>query len=613
MKVKIDHETLNDIFQESPLGIIIYNQQGNLVDANRTALKIMGIPELEDISGINLFESPIISPGKQKLLKEGLIKFQTRLDFDHIRNSYFYTSERSGEVLVDVVIKLIDSGFLVHVQEITLQEPTGKPYQSEDKYRRFFEDDLTGDFIATPDGNVMECNTSFAEIYGFNNSYEAVEANISQFNPEDWENLIKRIEAEHKVRGHQTTHQRPDGKQIHVVSNVVAIFNEFGNLDQVEGYIFDDTERKEAEDALRASEKKYRRLFDEDLTGDFIATPEGKILECNPAFADIYGFTSREDALDFNVSQFNSVDWTTLRGRLKKECKVQGYQSWQLRADGHKIHVVANVVGIFNDLKELIQVKGYVYDDTERKNAEEDLKKSEEKYHLLFDEDLTGDFIATPEGKILECNPAFASIYGFNNCETALQWNISQSNPFDWPYMITRLKNEGKILGFQSWQRRSDTLRIHVIANMVGMFNGSGELIQVKGYVFDDTERKHAEEELDRGKRKITGILNSIQDGFVALNNFWDFIYVNHCAAEYAGVQIDDLVGQNLWQRFPELSGTIHETFFRKAMNNNEIQHFEAPGIYKTDQWFDFKVYPLDEGISIYWRNITPRKKLQKK
>ena len=67
-------------------------------------------------------------------------------------------------------------------------------------------------------------------------------------------------------------------------------------------------------------------------------------------------------------------------------------------------------------LGEMVQVKGYVFDDTERKEAEEALKQSEEKYHRLFDEDLTGDFIATLDGKILECNPAFAEIYGFDNC-----------------------------------------------------------------------------------------------------------------------------------------------------------------------------------------------------
>ncbi len=192
----------------------------------------------------------------------------------------------------------------------------------------------------------------------------------------------------------------------------------------------------------------------------------------------------------------------------------------------------------------------------------------------------------------MECNPAFAVIYGFNTIENALTWNISESNPFDWPYMVTRLKSEGKIQGFQSWQRRSDAMRIHVVANLVGIFNDGGKLTHVKGYVFDDTERKKAEEGLDRTISQITGILNSIKDGFVALNNLWEIVYVNHCAAEYAGVDADDLLGQNIWRRFPELLD-LYETTFRKAMGSNDIQNFEAQGFAKTDSWFDFSFIPL--------------------
>ena len=450
----------------------------------------------------------------------------------------FTVPKISGTAIIEGTVSPIDSGFLVYVQEDTSKEKSQELIISEEKYRRFFEDDLTGDFIATPEGRVIECNPAFAEIYGFSNCEEAVQSNISSFNCEDWENLVKRLETEHKIRGHQTTHSRGDGKKIHIVSNVVAMFSESGQLIQVKGYVFDDTERKEAEEALKKSEEKYRRLFNEDLTGDFIATLDGKILECNPAFAKIHGFDYVENAVGSNISQFNTSDWKNLITRLRDEGKIQDYQSWQIRHDKKKIHVVANVVGIFNDSGEMVQVKGYVFDDTERKQAEDNLKKSEEKYHRLFDEDLTGDFIATLNGEILECNPAFAKIYGFDDCNMALQWNISESNPFDWPYMVTRLRSEGKIQGFQSWQRRFDFMRIHVVANLVGIFNDSKELIQVKGYIFDDTERKQAEEKLESGKRQITQILDSIQDGFVALDNFWNFIYASGCAAEYLGVDV---------------------------------------------------------------------------
>lgn len=592
------------------MGMLIYDRRGKLTHSNKTALKLIGFQKLEILQEMNLFNSLIIPLKKDKLLKEGLIKFQARFDFENVISTD-YSPTKSTTDFIEGTVSIIDSGFLVQIQHITQREESEELLISEEKYRRFFEDDLTGDFIATHEGKILECNPAFAEIYGFSNREEANQTDISKFNPEDWVELMESLETEHKIKGHQAIHQRPDGKLIHVVSNVVAIFDEFKHIVQVKGYVFDDTERREAENALKESEEKYRRLFDEDLTGDFIATPEGKILECNPAFAEIHGFNNAEEVVGVDISKFNPKDWADLIDHLKTVSKIQGYQSWQMRSEGKEIHVVANVIGIFNDFNELIQVKGYVYDDTERKKAEDDLITSEEKYHLLFDEDLTGDFIATPEGKVMECNPSFARIYGFNNCEMAQEWNISESNPFDWPYMVTRLRNEGKIQGFQSWQRRSDALRIHVVANMVGIFDDSGELIQVKGYVFDDTERKQAEEELERGRSQISRILDSIQDGFIALNNFWDIIYANHCAAEYAGIESDDMLGQNLWERFPELTGTIYEVKFRKAMDDGEIQHFEAHGIEKTDNWFDLSVYPSDDGISVYWRDISQRKKLE--
>lgn len=451
-------------------------------------MEIAGIPE--DAPDINLFDNIIVASKKEKLFEEGLVKFQAALDFENIKNTGLYVPTRSGTVFIDWTISVIDSGFLVQIQDITKGKKSEESLESEEKYRRWFEDDLTGDFIVTPEGRVIECNPSFAEIYGFNSREKAVKSDISEFNPPDWINLI---------------------------------------------------------------------------------------------------------------------------ARLNRERKIYDYQTWHRRHDGKKIHVVANVVGIFNDSNELTQVKGYIFDDTERKEAEEALMKSEEKYRLLFDEDLTGDFIATPEGKIVECNPAFAEIYGFYDCKHALQWNISESNPFDWPYMVTRLRKEHKIQGYQSWQRRSDGMRIHVVANVVGIFNDSNELIQVKGYVFDDTERKHAEERLTSSKRQIMEILDSIQDSFIALNHYWNFIYVNRCAAEYFGAEVEDLIGQNLWESFPELSGTTYEMTLRRTMETQEIQHFEAPGMYKADHWFDFSVYPSSEGISIYWRDITERKKMGKK
>jgi len=366
-------------------------------------------------------------------------------------------------------------------------------------------------------------------------------------------------------------------------------------------------EKIKQEESLKEKEETYRHWFEDDLTGDFIAKLDGKLVQCNQSFIEIYGFKDLSQALNFNISKFNPSDWADLVDHLRCERKISGHESWHITPSDKEIHVVSNLVGIFNDSDELVQIKGYTFDDTERKEAEISLKESEKKYRLLFDEDLTGDFIATPEGKILECNPAFAAIYGFRDCTSAFKWNISESNPFDWPFLVTRLKKECKIIGYQSWQRRSDGLRIHVVANLMGIFNDSKELVQVKGYVFDDSDRKLTEQELVHSHKQTTEILNSIQDGLVALNHYWQFIYVNKRAAEYVKADPEDLLGQNIWERFPKLLSTKQETIFRKVMDEEELQEFEAQGIYNGDLYFKFIVYPFSDGISILWIDVSER------
>ena len=476
-------DRFKEIFDKSPIGILIYESKGKLMDANRSALEIIGC-ELDSVLGMDLFFNPEIQEKLANLTEKGSIKFQGRLE-EHFKDAEHICQDSS--LFIQFYISAIDSGYLVEIQDITeKKEEKEKIIANEKKYQSFFEDDLTGDFIAKPDGTILDCNPSFIEIYGLKNREMALNTNMSRFNPEDWINLVEQLTEDHKIKGHQTVHTR---------------------------------------------------------------------------------------------------------------------------SDGTVIHVVANIVGIFNDSNELIEIKGYLFDDTERKKAEQFLKESKEKYHKLFDEDLTGDFIATLDGKILECNPAFADIYGFYDRDKAAKSNISKFNSFDWPYMITRLKRERKLLGFQSWQRRSDGLRIHVVANLVGIFNDDNEMIQVKGYMFDDTERKKAEEEVKRSKSQMTEILDSIQDGFVALSQYWHFTYVNHCAEEFFNADYDDLIGQNIWETFPELIGSAIETEFKKAKDEHEIQHFESRGLKDSEKWYDFSVYPSSDGVSAYWREVTERRK----
>lgn len=144
----------------------------------------------------------------------------------------------------------------------------------------------------------------------------------------------------------------------------------------------DTTERIRTEQALRASEERYRRFFEEDLTGDFVSTPDGRLLACNSAFAEILGFASVADALAADPQSLYPDPRTRelVLERLRRDGIVKRLQLELRRLDGRCVHVVENVVGVFDEAGELVEVRGYLFDITEQKRL------ADERNELLMRE-----------------------------------------------------------------------------------------------------------------------------------------------------------------------------------------------------------------------------------
>ena len=138
-------------------------------------------------------------------------------------------------------------------------------------------------------------------------------------------------------------------------------------------------ERKRAEAALRESEERYRRFFEEDLSGAFIATPEGRILACNPAFAGIFGFSSVAEAsqVEFFSLCPDPNDREVFLNFLQERKTLKHHAAEYRRHDGQIIHTIENVVGNFDVHGELIEIKGFIIDNTEQKMLEEQLRHSQ--------------------------------------------------------------------------------------------------------------------------------------------------------------------------------------------------------------------------------------------
>lgn len=247
----------------------------------------------------------------------------------------------------------------------------------------------------------------------------------------------------------------------------------------------------------------------------------------------------------------------------------------------------------------------------ERNQIERQLKEAAEKYSTLFNTTSDGVWINNLTGEILEVNDAYCRMSGYSRDEL-LHMPISSLEACESPrdiaeQRIKKLLDSGGHDRFESRHRRKDGSVFDVDITALLFDRNKGRMAV---FVRDITVRKQAQEELARSKRRIAEILESIQDGFFTLDRSWRLTYVNERAASNLGLTPEYLIEKDIWEEFPQLIGTGHEVNFHWAMTNRGIRRFEMKGVL-TDKWYSINVYPSEEGISVYWQDITSRKQVE--
>jgi PAS domain S-box-containing protein len=115
-----------------------------------------------------------------------------------------------------------------------------------------------------------------------------------------------------------------------------------------------------------------------------------------------------------------------------------------------------------------------------------------------------------------------------------------------------------------------------------------------------------------RTESEIYNILESITDGFYALNRNWEVTYFNKTAEQVLGCTREEIIGKNLWEFFPDSMRGKFYTEYERVMNEGVSVHFEecyAP----LEVWGSMHVYPTKDGIAVYFVDITEQKKIQEK
>src|SRR5262249_4881538 len=263
-------------------------------------------------------------------------------------------------------------------------------------------------------------------------------------------------------------------------------------------------ERQRAEEALRrgeaailATEERFSKAFNASPAPMGIVR-DGRFLEVNDSLLRISGYSRGEiigrSAIDLNMFE-DPGDEIKMMDTLANRGTIRDWEmNLRMKNGDIRTHLVSADPIELGGQRCVLMVG---IDISERNRAEQDLRLSEAKFREFFEDSLTGDYISNPRGQLLACNPAFARMFGFSSVEEALQCDTRSLYPNAKvrEELLARLKAQGKLERIETEFRRRDGSALYVVQNAVGVFNDCGELVEVKGYMFDVTERRRLEEQ----------------------------------------------------------------------------------------------------------------------
>jgi two-component system cell cycle sensor histidine kinase/response regulator CckA len=211
------------------------------------------------------------------------------------------------------------------------------------------------------------------------------ELSLQIMNPEDRERVNRESNLAYQSGEKDRAEFRliaKNGRSVWVETHSAVIKDEKGNAIGRRGVTIDITERKQAGEALRETEAKYRSIFENAVEGIFQSTPAGRYVAANPAMARILGYSSPEEFIAertfFHADNYvNSDTRDALTTLFAEQGLVTGFECEVYRKDGSKISMVQNVRAIYDEQGKLLHYEGSIEDVTESRLLESQLRQSQ--------------------------------------------------------------------------------------------------------------------------------------------------------------------------------------------------------------------------------------------
>ncbi len=413
------------------------------------------------------------------------------------------------------------------------------------------------------------------------------------------------------------TFKRKDGSTFPALIYADPVYKE-GELTGFRGIIVDISDRKQAEDALRESEEKYRGIFENTSVAFFQTRTDGSIATANPAFARLLGYDSPEEVIRC-VSDIRSIYvYPDLRDELfrilRKQGAVADFKIAMYRRDRSVLWASVNVRAAYDRGGKITGLEGLAVDITDHRRAldelrvayeqitaseeelrgqydelarrGESLRESEEKYRALVE--TTSDFIweVDAAGIYTYVSPKVREMLGYEPEE------MIGKTPFDFMPSEESLrvavefnrcvKSRLPLSALENKNLRKDGSAVILETSGVPRYANDGSFSGYRGIDRDITKRKWVEEGLQESEKRYRNLVESMSDLVWEVDGTGTFTYVSPNARNILGYEPGEIIGKTLFSLMPKGEAERVAGIFRDcARGKKPIEKLESRSLRK--------------------------------
>lgn len=499
--------------------------------------------------------------------------------------------------------------------------------QSEEVLRQLTENIRETFFIyEIESGRLLYISQSAEHLWGL--SLERLRQNFRVFlettHPEDRErisNSLKQLpHKSNRVFDEEFRMLSPRGDIRWAWVRTFPIRNQAGEIYRIAGLIEDTTERKQAEVKLTESEARYRSLFNgmsegfalHEIVFDEQNQPSDyRFLDINPAFERQTG-----------LSRQNVV------GRLKSEVVPDDDPYWleiygQVALDGEAVHfdhyasTLQRHYEVFAYCPAPRQFAVLFLDITERKQAEKQLRASEEKYRQLVELAQEGIWTIDTKAKTAFVNPRMAEMLGYSEAEMLGRLLFDFMEEQD--VKLARENIERRMRGIREQHdfefRRKDGTRLYASLETTPLTDEQGQYNGALVMVSDITTRRLAEEALRTSEKNLWAILSATTDSIFLMDVEGTVLTMNEASARRLKTTVEEITGQNVYEFIPADVGKSRKKKVDEVLRTGRPVNFID---HRWGVWMDQTIYPILDvngqkvvRLAIFAQDITARKRAE--